>query len=85
MYNMIPYKSKVMHIEDNIMFFSPTIYNINDYPQEEINFGDYSSMVFQDDGHLCDTIISDNTDLISNNVPEICDPFLSYIHIGCKK
>ena len=42
-------------------------------------------MVFLDDGHMCDTIIDDNTDPSSNNNLECRDLVLSYLHIGDKK
>ena len=34
MYNMIPYKSKVVHSEDNILNLSPIIQKINSYPSK---------------------------------------------------
>ena len=50
------------------------------------NCGDESSMVLLYDGHLGDTmgdtIISGNTDLGGNIIPEIRDLVLSYLHIG---
>ena len=63
---MIPYKSKLMHAEDNIINFSPIRYKINFYPRKENNCGYDSSMVLLDNNHLGDTIIDGDTDLIGN-------------------
>ena len=41
---MAPYKSKVMHVEYDILNFYSIIQNINYYPREENNCGDDSSM-----------------------------------------
>ena len=42
-------------------------------------------MFHRDDCHLCDTVIADSIDVISNTIPEIRDPVLSSIHIGGEK
>ena len=83
MYNIIPYKSKVMHAEDdNILTFSPTRHKINAYPRKENNCGDNSSMVLLDDKHLGDTTISGNTHLRGNIIMERRDLVLSSLYIG---
>ena len=45
MYNIIPYKSKVINVESYILNFSPIIQNRNAYPRKENDCGDDSSMV----------------------------------------
>ena len=35
MYNMIPYKSKVIHVKDDIINFSAVKQNINYYPKKK--------------------------------------------------
>ena len=70
MYNMIPYKSRVMHVEDDTLMLYPIIYIINAYPRLYNKCGDDSSMVILDDEHLCDTITVGNTYIRSINVPE---------------
>ena len=82
MYNMIPYKPKVMHVEDDIINVSPTINNINSYPRKENNYDDESSMVLLYDKHLGDTIIAGNTDLSGNIIMEIRGLVLSSLHAG---
>ena len=37
------------------------------------------------DRNLCDTIVSENTDLKSNNFPESIDSFIYSLHIGGTK
>ena len=71
----------VMHVEYDILNFSLIRQNINTYPREYNHCGDYSSIIHLDDDHLCDTIISGNTDLIGNNIMKIIDLVLSSIHI----
>ena len=58
-----------MHVEDDIQNLSPIIENRNSYPREDINSGDYHSMVLIYDGNLGDTVITLNTDTIRNNIP----------------
>ena len=60
MYNMIPYKSKVMYAEDDIQNFSPIRHNINAYPRKENRCCDESSMVLLDDEHSGNTITAGN-------------------------
>ena len=43
MSNMIPYKLKMMHVEDFIQIFSPIRQNIHAYPREETNCCDDST------------------------------------------
>ena len=68
-YTMVAYKLKVINSEDDTLNFSPMRQNINDYPREDNNCGDESIIVLQYDGHLCDTIIVDNTDIMINKFP----------------
>ena len=70
MYNIIPYKSKVVYVEYQILNVSPIRQNINNYPRKEKNCGDDSNMVILDNGSLCDTTISGNIDSVSNTIPE---------------
>ena len=49
------------------------------------NCGNDCSMVLLDDGNLGDTIITENTDLIRNKIPESRDMVLSYLHIDYYK
>ena len=82
MYNTKPYKSKVIHVEGNILNLSPIIQNRNAYPRKENNCGDDYSMVLLDDEHLSDTITTGNIDLNGNGILETSNSVLFYIHIG---
>ena len=81
MYSMTPYKSKVMHIEDDILNLSLNIYNKNYYHRKCSNCGDDSSMDLLYDKHLGETIISGNTNIRGNRIVESRGLFLSYLHI----
>ena len=85
MYIMVTYKLNVMYVEDNILSLSPIVQNGNSSPREENICVEDSSMVLLYAKNLCDTIISTNTYLRSNNVLEIRDWVLSYIHISSAK
>ena len=74
--------TKVKHVENGILNFSPIRKNRNDYPRKENNFGDDSSMVLLYDEHVGNTIVAGNTDLSGNLILEIRDLVLSYLHIG---
>ena len=82
MYIMIPYKSKVLHEEDDILNFSSIRHKIFAYPIKDNNFGDDSSMVLLYYDYLVDTNISGNTDLIGNIILESRNSVLSSPHIG---
>ena len=69
MYNMIPYKSKMVHVEEDIINFSPIIHK-KSHPRKENNYGDDYSIVLLYDEHLGDTIIAGNTDLSGNIILE---------------
>ena len=58
------------------------IHNINAYSRSENNCGDDSIMFLPDDKHLCDTLISENTDLIRNQIYKRIYSVLSSLHIG---
>ena len=58
-----------MGVEYDTINFSPIGQNRKAYPREENNCGDESSMFLLYDRHWCDTIVAENTDLISNNIP----------------
>ena len=60
---MLAYKLNVMHDEYDTINVSYMIKNRNAYPPEDNNCGGNSSTIIIDYRHLCDTIISDNTDL----------------------
>ena len=75
----------MINVEYDIINFSPIGQNINSYPKEDNNSGDDSSMVLMCESHVCDTIITDNTDLGSNNIPESMDLVLSFLHISGAK
>ena len=79
---MVPYESKVMNVEDDILNFFPIRQNRKDYTRKYKNWGDESRMIIIDDGHLCDTVIADNIDLIRNNILESRYLVLSYLQIG---
>ena len=81
MYNVIPYKLKVMHVKNDILKASSIRKNRNVYPRTPPP-GDYSSMVLLHEKHLGDTTIAGNTDLNGNIITEIIDLVLSYLHIG---
>ena len=85
LYTMIDYKYKVMHYKDYTLNLSTIIQNDKEHTKGENNLGDYFSMFLTDDWNLCDTIIADNTDLRSNNITEIIDSVISYLHIGGTK
>ena len=59
--------------------------NRNSYPVEEKNCGDDYIMFLPYDGHVCDNVITENTDLIINKSNEIMYSVLSSLHIGGKK
>ena len=80
--NILPYKSKVIHVEDYILNFDPLIQNINYYPREENNCGDDSSMSLLNYYHFWDTIIAGNIYLSSNDILGIIDSALSSLHVG---
>ena len=82
---MEPYRLKVMHVEDDIINFSTIIQYRNYYPWEDNNGSDEYSMVILNDGILCDTVISDNIYIISNNIPKIINSDLSSLQTGCAK
>ena len=42
-------------------------------------------MFLPDDGNLCDTIVSENTDLRINNIPESIDSVIYSLNIGGTK
>ena len=67
MYNMIPYKSKMVHAEEYIINFSPIIHK-KSHPRKENNYGDDSIMFILDDKHLGDIIIAGNTYLRGNRI-----------------
>ena len=69
-YNMVAYKSKVMHVEDYTLNSSPIRHDSNAYPREYINGSDYSSRFLPDYRHLCETVIPENIYIISNNITE---------------
>ena len=66
---MEAYNLNVVHDEDDTLNLSHIVQNINVYTRELNNRGDYTSMFIPDNRHLCDTIISENTDLRRNNIP----------------
>ena len=82
MYNMIPYKSKVIHFENGILNISTIRKRRNDYPRKEYNSGDESIMVLLYDDNLGNNIISGNTDISRNIIMESIYVVLYYIHIG---
>ena len=63
MYNMIPYKSKVIQVEYGILYFSPIRKNRNAYPSKENNCGDEYILFLVYDKHLGNTTIVENIDL----------------------
>ena len=67
---MIPYKSKVRHVEVDIINFYPIRKNRNYYPSKQ-KYGDESSMVILFEEHLDETIIAGNTVLSGNIILEI--------------
>ena len=81
-FNMILYKSKVVHVEDGILKVSSIRKNINAHTRKENNCGDDFSMVILYGEHLGDTTIDSNTYLMINIILESRYLVLSYIHIG---
>ena len=65
-----------MHDEDDTLNVSPMRQNSIAYTREENNWGNDSGMFLPDDGGLCDTVMADNTELRSNNIPERIDSVL---------
>ena len=82
MYNVIPYKSKLMHVEYGILKVSFIKRNRNADPRKENRCGDDSSMVLLYSKNLGDTIIFGNTYINGNIILKIRDLVLSYTHIG---
>ena len=74
-----------MHVEDDTINFYHIIQNRNKYPIEDINCGDYSSMVIPDDVHFSDTIIPKNKYFSSNKMTESGYLVLLYLYIGGTK
>ena len=74
-----------MYSEDGTFNLSTIIHNNNSYPREGNNGGYYSSAFLTDNRHLCDTVIPENTYLISNKTPEIKVSVLSSLHISVTK
>ena len=70
-----------MHDEDDTLNFYPMRQNGKVYPSEENNWGDNSSIFPPYEWNLCDTIIAENTDLRSNNIPEIIYSVIYSLHI----
>ena len=64
---MIPYKSKVMHTEYDILNFSPIIQKINSYPRKENNYGDDSSMFLLDDKQML--LIVEGSESVGHMLP----------------
>ena len=85
MCNMISYKSKVIHVEYDILNVSPIRLNRNAWNSKENNCGDEYSMVFLYEDNLCDTIIAGNADFSSNNIMENIYSVLSSLHISGTK
>ena len=79
---MIPYKSKAMHVEDDIINSSHIKNNRNQYHSKLNNCGNDFSMLLIHNEHLGDTIIAGNTDISIHIIMEIRYLVLSYIHIG---
>ena len=82
MYNIIPYKLKVMHAEENMLNLSPIRQKINAYPSKEKNCGDDSGMVIIDEEHLVDAIISWKIDLKGNMMMNSRYLVVSSLYIG---
>ena len=79
---MEPYKSKVIHIEYDILNLSLIRHNINAYPIKGKNFFGDSSIVILDDKHVRVTIITGNIDNNVSYILENRDSVLSYLHIA---
>ena len=82
MYNMVPYKLKVMHVEYDTLICFPIIKNRNSYPKEENNCVDESVMVLLYDEHLCENIIAWNTYIRGSGILESRDSVISSLYIG---
>ena len=82
MYNMIPYKSKVIHVEDGMINVFPIRNNRNVYPSKQNICGDDSSTVLINDEHLGDTIIATNSGISRKIIMESRQLVVSYLHIG---
>ena len=82
LYNMRPYKPKVMHVEDDILNVPLIINNRNSNHRKYNNCGDGYSMILLYDDHLSDIIITGNTYLRINIILERRGLVLSSLHIG---
>ena len=78
---MLAYKLKYIHNEDDTLYFYPKRQNINAYPREEDNCGDYFIVFLTYDLNVCDTIIAQNTYLRINKILESTYSILSSLHI----
>ena len=58
----------MIRIENDSLNLSLIRHNINVYPLKENNYGDDSSIVLLDGGHLGDTIITGNTYINVNSI-----------------
>ena len=70
-YNMVAYKSKVMHVKYDTINFSSIRYNRNANPREDNNGSKDSSKFLSDYRHLRETVIHENIHLSRNNITEI--------------
>ena len=83
MYNIVPYKLKVVNVEDGILNTPPPItQNRTSYPRWGGGYGDDSNMVPIYEENISDTIIAGNKYLSCNNILESIDSVLSSLHIG---
>ena len=82
---MVVYDLKLIHEEDDTLHLALMKHNTNAYPREENNCSDDSIMFLPDDRHMCDIVISKNTDLSSNKNFEIIYSILYSLNIGCEK
>ena len=69
-----------MHLEDDTPNLSVIRQTINAFLREHNNYCGDSSKVLPDYGHVCDTVIPYNTDIIMNNSHESRYFFLYSLH-----
>ena len=78
---MVTYKWKVVHVESDKLYLFTIRQISNVYPSKDNNCGDEYNRVIQDDRHLCDTAIPEDTYLNSKINIENRDLVLSSLQI----
>ena len=85
MYNMVAYILKVMHVEDDISNVSLSYITYICYPGEDTRCVKDHRIFIIDNKNSYNNIISKNTDIRRNNIPESTYSIPSSLHISGAK